>query len=258
MANNKNAANSFSFRKAGDSSPDSLKWVDDRLASLAPHDIWKPDFTAARSRLRDRLAAPRHNWSRLGGWFAVLVAASFILALGLTSAPTPQVLAQRCIDCSIAVWQAITPGTPAAAKLDPTNQRHPVQEFALKDANGTLIRISDLKGKVVVVNFWATWCGGCQVEIPWFVEFYNKYKKAGLEIIGVSLDADGWRAVGPYLKEKPIPYTIVIGNDTTARQFNVTAMPVTLLIDREGRVAATNVGVPAKSTYEADIQSLLK
>ena len=133
-----------------------------------------------------------------------------------------------------------------------------MKDFELKDANGAIVRPSDFKGKVVVVNFWATWCGGCQVEIPWFVEFYKKYKEAGLEIVGVSLDSDGWKSVAPYLKERSIPYRIVIGTETTAEEFNVSAMPVTLLIDREGRVAATNVGVPPKSIYEADIQALLK
>jgi peroxiredoxin len=238
--------------------PDSAKWVDERLALLSPHETWNPDFGVAQARLRKRLGATRYNWSRMIGWSGVIFAATVIIAVALTSAPAPRVLAQRCIDCSIAVWQAISPAGASPAKLDPVGQRRPVKDFELKDANGAIVRPSDFKGKVVVVNFWATWCGGCQVEIPWFVEFYEKYKGAGLEVVGISLDSDGWKSVGPYLKERSIPYKIVIGNETTAEEFNVSAMPVTLLIDREGRVAATNVGVPPKSIYEADIQALLK
>jgi len=257
MASNKSVTNNVTFGKVTGSAGDSLKWVDERLGLLGPHETWSPDFAAAESRLRQRMAARQHSWSRTAGWSAVLVTASSIIALGLTSAPAPRVLAQRCIDCSIAIWQTIS-AAPPSARLDPVNQRPLAKKLELRDANGAIVRLSDLKGKVVVVNFWATWCGGCQTEIPWFVEFYNKYKGAGFEVVGVSLDSDGWKSVRPYLKERSIPYKIVIGNETTAKEFNVTAMPVTLLIDREGRVAAINTGVPPKSTYEADIQSLLK
>jgi|SRR5579863_781331 len=258
MASNNNTANNISIGEVAGSTRDSLMWVDERLALLKADETWNPDFAAAQSRLRQRMAVPRHNWPRVAGWSGVLVAASLIIALGLTSAPTPRVLAQRCIDCSIAIWQTISPSSGGVATLTPVNQRHFARDLELKDANGALVKLSNLRGKVVVLNFWATWCGGCQVEIPWFAEFYNKYKNAGLEIVGVSLDEDGWKAVVPYLKKKPIPYTIVIGNDTTAKEFNVTAMPVTILIDREGRAAATSIGVPAKSTYQADIEALLK
>jgi cytochrome c biogenesis protein CcmG/thiol:disulfide interchange protein DsbE len=254
MDRNNSIANNIRLGTA----PDSARWVDERLAFLTPHETWSPDVRVAQGRLRQRLSAPKHNWSRMIGWYGAIFAAAVIIAVALTSAPAPRVLAQRCIDCSIAVWQAISPATGSSAKLDPVSQRPPAKDFELKDATGAIIRPSDLKGKVVVLNFWATWCGGCQVEIPWLAEFYEKYEGAGLEVIGVSLDSDGWKSVGPYLKERAIPYKIVIGSETTAKEFNVTAMPVTILIDREGRVAATNVGVPLKSTYEADIQALLK
>ncbi len=249
MASNNDIANNISVGEGAGSTRDSLKWVDQRLALLNPHETWHPDFVSAQARLRQQMTAPRHGWPRMAGWSAVLVAASMILALGLTSAPAPRVLAQRCIDCSIAIWQTISPSSGAVAQLEPVRQRHIVKDLELKDANGFIVKLSDLKGKVVVLNFWATWCGGCQIEIPWFVEFFKKYNTAGLEVVGVSLDVDGWKSVLPYLKKKTIPYTIVIGSDAIAKEFNVTAMPVTLLIDREGRVAATNTGVPAKSTY---------
>jgi peroxiredoxin len=109
-----------------------------------------------------------------------------------------------------------------------------------------------------LLNFWATWCGGCQVEIPWFRDFYSKYKHAGLDTIGVSMDSDGWTSVRPYLKENPIPYTIVIGDEATAKEFNVTALPVTVLVDRQGKIAATHSGIVAIATYRSEIESLLK
>ena len=258
MANNNNVANPIVLGE-GDGDPrDSLKWVDERLALLNPQESWNPDFAAAQSRLRQRMAAPQHSGPRLAGWSAVLIAASLIIALGLTSAPAPRVLAQRCIDCSIALWQSISPNAGAEAKLIAAKDRIPAPDFNLTDANGKSVRLSDIKGKVVLVNFWATWCGGCQVEIPWFRDFYARYKKAGMDAVGVSLDSDGWTSVRPYLKEKPIPYTIVIGNEATAEDFHVTAMPVTLLIDRRGKIAATHTGVVAKATYQSEIETLLK
>jgi peroxiredoxin len=237
---------------------DSAKWVDERLAFLNPHETWNPDFASAQSRLCERLAAPKRNVSRMLGWSAVFVTASVIIAFGLTSAPTPRVLAQRCIDCSIALWQTISPNAPAEAKLIAASDRLPAPDFTLTDENGKSVRLSDAKGKVVLLNFWATWCGGCQIEIPWFRDFYAKYKHAGLDVIGVSMDSDGWTSVRPYLKEKPIPYAIVIGDDATAKLFNVTAMPVTILIDRQGKIAATHAGIVSIATYRSEIESLLK
>jgi cytochrome c biogenesis protein CcmG/thiol:disulfide interchange protein DsbE len=258
MAINKNVADKFSFGGAECASADSLKWVDERLALLEPHETWAPDFAGAQARLSQRITVRQHGWSRVAGWSAVLVTASLIVGFALTSAPTPRVLAQRCIDCSIALWQSISPNAPAEAKLIADGDRVLAPDFTLTDENGKAVRLSERKGKIVLVNFWATWCGGCQIEIPWFRDFYSRYKKVGLDTIGVSLDSDGWTSVRPYLKEKPIAYTIVIGDDTTAKEFHVTAMPVTVLIDREGRVAATHSGVVAKATYQAEIESLLK
>jgi peroxiredoxin len=236
---------------------DSAKWVDERLAFLSLHETWSPNLASAQSRLREQLAAPKGNVSRMFGWSAVLVTASAIIAFALTSAPTPRVLAQRCIDCSIALWQTISPNAPADTKLIAPSDRLPAPDFTLTDENGKSVRLSDAKGKVVLLNFWAT-CGGCQVEIPWFRDFYSKYKRAGLDAIGVSMDYDSWTSVRPYLKEKPIPYSIVIGSESTAKLFNVTAMPVTILIDRQGKIAATHTGLVAKATYLSEIESLLK
>jgi peroxiredoxin len=258
MASNNNVANKFSFGGDASASADSLRWVDQQLALLEPHETWTPDFVGAQARLSQQLVVRRPSWLRIAGWSAVLVTAALIVGLALTSAPTPRVLAQRCIDCSIALWQSISPNAPAEANLIAIGDRVAAPDFTLTDANGKPIRLSEIKGRAVLVNFWATWCGGCQIEIPWFQDFYSRYKKAGLDAVGVSLDSDGWTSVRPYLKEKPIAYTIVIGDETIAKEFHVTAMPVTVLIDRQGKVAAVHSGIVAKATYRAEIESLLK
>ena len=75
-------------------------------------------------------------------------------------------------------------------------------DFTLKDAQGNNVRLADFKGRVVLLNFWATWCGPCRVEIPWFEEFENKYQAEGFTVLGVSMDDDGWKVVRPFLTER--------------------------------------------------------
>ena len=109
-----------------------------------------------------------------------------------------------------------------------------------------------------MLDFWGTFCEVCATEIPWFSEFQNKYKGSGLSVIGVSLD-DSWKPVKPYLQEKKVNYTVVIGNDDLARQFGVVnALPGTLLIDRNGKIADLHLGMVDKEVFEGEIRVLLK
>jgi cytochrome c biogenesis protein CcmG/thiol:disulfide interchange protein DsbE len=111
----------------------------------------------------------------------------------------------------------------------------------------------------VLLNFWATWCLPCTREIPWFIEFKKTYAAQGLEVVGVSLDEDGWAAVGPYLDERGINYPIVLAVDRLEHQYpDVTALPTTLIVDRAGRVAARHVGLVERSAYEAEIEAALR
>src|SRR5208283_1487966 len=99
-----------------------------------------------------------------------------------------------------------------SATLAANNARKPAPDFALTDATGAPLQLSAFKGKVVVLDFWATWCHGCKTEIPWYMEFQKKYKSQSLVVIGVSMDEDGWKSVRPYLAKHPINYPITIGN----------------------------------------------
>jgi thiol-disulfide isomerase/thioredoxin len=96
--------------------------------------------------------------------------------------------------------------------LIPESQRKPAPNFILTDAKGDTINLSTYKGKIVLLDFWATWCGGCKTEIPWFMEFDAKYKDHGLAVIGVSMDEDGWKTVRPFLAQEKDP-----GNRRTHR-----------------------------------------
>ena len=137
--------------------------------------------------------------------------------------------------------------------------RKPAPGFALTDSKGATVKLSDYKGKVVLLDFWATWCGGCKVEIPWFMEFENKYKDGGLAVIGVSMDEDGWKAVKPFIEQKKLNYPVVIGTEDLAKKYGgVDALPVTFLIDREGKIASTHTGLVDKAAVEHEIQKLLQ
>jgi len=151
--------------------------------------------------------------------------------------------------------------------LIPEGQRKPAPNFILTNATGDTINLSTYKGKVVLLDFWATWCGGCKTEIPWYMEFDAKYKDRGLAVIGVSMDEDGWKTVRPFLALDKDPetgghtamkYPVVIGSESLAKQYNLTSMPMTLLIDREGRIAVSHTGIVDKDDWESKIRSLLK
>jgi peroxiredoxin len=136
--------------------------------------------------------------------------------------------------------------------------RRPAPDLTLHDAKGAVITLPDFRGKVVLLDFWATWCTGCKVEIPWYMEFAKRYKKRGLSAIGVAMDDDGWARVTPYLEEHPITYPVVVGDSNTAALAGITSLPVTILIDREGRIADWHVGMVDKTAWENEIRTLLR
>ncbi len=140
-----------------------------------------------------------------------------------------------------------------------TTERKPAPDFTLQDGEGKSIKLSDLRGKVVVLNFWATWCGPCGLEIPWFIEFEKQYKSRGLEIVGVSMDEDGWKAIKPYVASHKLNYRVLLGNDSVGQLYGgVDSLPTTFVIDREGRLAfPPHVGLPGKNEYLNEIQTLL-
>lgn len=146
--------------------------------------------------------------------------------------------------------------TPLRTNADTLRAAAP--DLTLHDATGATITLADFRGKVVLLDFWATWCAGCKREIPWFIEFEQKYRDRGLVAIGIAMDDEGWPLVKPYLVEHPISYPIVIGSADVAKRFQVTNMPVTLLIDRDGRIADQHVGVVDKEAWEQKIRELLQ
>jgi peroxiredoxin len=128
-------------------------------------------------------------------------------------------------------------------------------DFTLRALDGRTIHLSDYRGKVVLLNFWATWCAGCQIEIPRLVAQYRQYRSRGLEIIGVSMDDGGEDLIGRFAKLKGINYTIVKGNDAVAKSYGgAQFLPQTFVIGRDGAIVKSVVGVPDAREFDQLIE----
>jgi peroxiredoxin len=152
-----------------------------------------------------------------------------------------------------------SPTTVKAASLKPDSQRHDAPDFALKDAEGKTVHLADYRGKVVLLDFWATWCDPCRLEIPWFIEMQRKNKDRGFEVLGVSMDDEGWEVVKPFVKNIGVNYRVLIGNDQTTEMYGgVDALPTTFLIDRQGKIAAVHIGLASRKDFEDGVEQLLQ
>jgi thiol-disulfide isomerase/thioredoxin len=130
--------------------------------------------------------------------------------------------------------------------------------FELPDVNGAMVKLSDFKDKVVLVNFWATWCAPCEIETPWFVEFDKKYRENGLQIVGISLDEEGVEPVKKFMERYGIEYKIVMGNEETAQSFGgVIGLPTSFIVDKEGKFYSMHRGLVSKDIYVEEIEGLL-
>jgi len=151
--------------------------------------------------------------------------------------------------------QTVKTQTPETAK----NTTYPIApNFELEGSDGKTVRLSDFKGKVVILDFWATWCGPCRAEIPSYVDLYKKYNDKGLEIIGVSLDRDGWTPVKPFMDSYKINYPIVMGNMQVVQAYGgINSIPTTFIINRDGEVVERKIGARPVEYFEQILANLL-
>jgi len=137
----------------------------------------------------------------------------------------------------------------------------------LKDLNDKDVTLQQYKGEVVLVNFWATWCEPCKVEIPWMIEFQQKYSPRGFTILGVSMDEDGKKAIQPFLdkerfdvngQKEAMSYPILLGSDAVADKFGgILGLPTSMLFSRDGKKVRTIVGLVNHDDISKAIESLL-
>ena len=224
------------------------EWVQSQVGSLfvdEPAADWDPEMALPRLRQRRQEKTLRRR----------MAVAAAIVALGSLAFPATRVYAKRCVDA------CVTGGVLVWSKL----QKHAVAErrsapdFTLVDADGRAVQLSALHGKVVVLNFWATWCRPCRAEMPWFVEFQQRYAGQGLTMIGAALDEDGWKSVRPFLAKLGVNYPIVLADQSLVDSIGkLDAVPATLLIDRSGRIAVMHQGLVDKATYAKEIEAALR
>jgi peroxiredoxin len=114
--------------------------------------------------------------------------------------------------------------------------------FSLFDLSGNQISLAGYRGKVVVLDLWATWCPPCRVEIPFLVELYEEHKDAGLVVIGIGLDDGGAKVLKPFVEQYGVTYPVLVGNREVGQRYQVRGIPTTFVIDRNGRIAAKHLG----------------
>jgi thiol-disulfide isomerase/thioredoxin len=164
-----------------------------------------------------------------------------------------------------ALWANRTTRLPAA-RAARTNQESKANspDFTLKDLEGHDVTLSQFRGKVVLVNFWATWCGPCHIEIPWLMEFQQRYSARGFTVLGVAMDEEGKSAVAPFVQTKrfklggtrqPLNYPIVLGNDVTADRFGgLVGFPTSVLISKDGHVVKRLDGLVSYDEVDKALQ----
>ncbi len=127
-------------------------------------------------------------------------------------------------------------------------------DFELQRLDGTTLKLSSLRGKAVVLNFWATWCGPCKIEMPWLTEFHKQYGPQGVEVIGIAMDEDTAK-VEEFVKEIGATYTILLGTEAVGDAFGgVQFLPATFYIDRQGKVVDRVFGLVSRSEIEDNIK----
>ncbi len=157
-------------------------------------------------------------------------------------------------------------GMAVMGSVSPSGQGDPqtlmpsvAPDFALSGLDGQPVRLSDFKGKVVILDFWATWCPPCREEIPHFKALYSKYRAQGLEIVGVALDEGGASAVRPFVQSKGITYPIAISDSRVTQAYGgIRGIPTTFVIDREGRIVKKYVGYQNQEILEFAVKPLLR
>jgi thiol-disulfide isomerase/thioredoxin len=155
---------------------------------------------------------------------------------------------------------AVSAGLPAGQ-----GQQTIVSGLTFKDLNGKEVKIEDFRGKVVLIDFWATWCEPCRIETPWLIEFQKKYASRGFTIIGVAMDPEGVSIVAPFLQKErfdvngqmeAINYPIVLGTEAISDRFGVDGYPTGVLISRDGHLVKTTEGLTSRDEIAKDIERL--
>lgn len=145
-----------------------------------------------------------------------------------------------------------------ASDANPIEKASPAPGWELQDLDGKTVRLSDFKGKVVILDFWATWCPPCRAEIPGFIGLQKKYQAQGLAIVGVSVDQASSDTVKSFVQEMGMNYPVVLADTNVVAAYGgIAGLPTTFIIDRTGRIVKQHLGFTEKEEIETEIKSLL-
>jgi cytochrome c biogenesis protein CcmG/thiol:disulfide interchange protein DsbE len=146
----------------------------------------------------------------------------------------------------------------------------PAPDFVLEDLSGKTVALSSFKGKPLLINFWATWCGPCKIETPWLVELQNEYASKGFEVIGISTEGEDLKpddregfarqrtAIAKFVKEEHMQYPVLVNGDSLVGPYGgLDAMPTSVYVNRDGKVVAMQLGITSKNDMEANIKKAL-
>ena len=208
------------------------RWMGDRLSMLLPDGDWRPDLTRGLGLLRDRRGRKHVHHARLL-WIALTT-----LAIGvvLIAFPTTRILAGRYVSACVNLLGRFSGDTPNLAYTEGAH-RKPAPEVTLKDRTGRSVRLSDLRGNVVLLTFWKADCDICDAEMPWFIEFQQTYRDHNFIFLN---------------------HQVAAGSEDILQLFGgPQSIPTTFLIDKLGRIAVTHVGLCSKGEYQTAIEALL-
>ena len=147
---------------------------------------------------------------------------------------------------------------PGASLTSHLTQSSPAPDFSLVALDGKTMRLSDFRGKAVLLNFWATWCGPCKIEMPWLVDLQKQYGAQGLQIVGVAMDDASKEDIAKFASDMGVNYPILIGKEAVGNDYGgVPALPETFVIARDGKIVDKIIGIRGKAEFEDVIKKAL-
>lgn len=146
--------------------------------------------------------------------------------------------------------------TARRARVAPMGQVAP--DFTLETLEGKPVRLSAFRGQAVLLNFWATWCSPCKIEMPWFIELQKQYGPEGLQVVGVAMDDSSKSDIADFVKEMGVNYPILLGKEAVGQDYGgVNVLPTTFFIGRDGRIVAREFGLQSRSVFVDHIKQAL-